>query len=152
METSGTSGKVAVEGHEVGQVEPAVERRHRGSGDSAQQRELHEVDVEVQDVEVLRALADLLQHQQVVRQRIAHRRVEAERGGGAFDQPGARLGIAAGEEGDVVALRHQLLGQVGDDALGAAVEPGRDALGQGRDLGDLHGWAPRGRGILRRPS
>ena len=46
-------GEDAVERHQVGQVEPAVQRRHRGGGDGAQQRELQEVDVEVQDVEVL---------------------------------------------------------------------------------------------------
>src|SRR5262249_44257348 len=46
--------------------------------------------------------------------------------------------IAAGEQGHVVAEPHQLLRQVGDDALGAAIEPGRNALHQGGDLRNSH--------------
>jgi len=47
--------------------------------------------------------------------------------------------VAAGEEGDVVSLPHQLIGEIGDDALGAPIKLRRNALVQWCDLGDAQG-------------
>ena len=85
----------------------------------------------------------LLQHGDVVGDRIAAGAVEAQRARRAGTQPRARLRIAAGEQRHVVAELDQLFGEIGDDALGAAIEPRRDALDQRRDLGDLHGSRAR---------
>ena len=64
------------------------------------------------------------------------------RAGALVGAAGTRLGlglrVAAGEQGHVVAELDQRVGQVGDDALGAAIEPRRDAFVQRGDLGDLH--------------
>ena len=43
-----------------------------------------------------------------------------------------------GEEGDLVALTHELLRQPGDDPLGPAVEFGRNRFGQRRNLRNPH--------------
>jgi hypothetical protein len=53
-------------------------------------------------------------------------------------QLGARLRITAGEQGDVVPKLDQFVDQPRHDAFGAAVELGRNALGQGGDLGNAH--------------
>jgi hypothetical protein len=46
--------------------------------------------------------------------------------------------IAAGEERHLVALRHQLFRQIGNDPFGTAVEARRAAFGERGNLGDLH--------------
>ena len=51
---------------------------------------------------------------------------------------GRRDRIAARKQRDVVAERHQFLGQVGDDPFGAAIEPRRHAFDKRRDLCDFH--------------
>src|SRR5207244_954850 len=62
--------------------------------------------------------------------------VQAQRLPGAGNE--ARLGhrVAAREQGDLVALPDQLLGEIGDDPLRAAVELGRHALIERCDLRD----------------
>ena len=52
--------------------------------------------------------------------------------------------FAAGEQGHVVALAHQLFAQKRDHAFRAAIEPGRNALHQRGDLSDFHGWVSLG--------
>src|SRR6185503_12046390 len=51
---------------------------------------------------------------------------------------GGRDRIPAGKQRDVMAERHQFLGQVGDDPFGAAVKPWGNAFDQRRDLRDFH--------------
>ena len=58
--------------------------------------------------------------------------------GSAGDQLGRGPRVAAGEQRDLVALANQLLGQVRDDALGAAVARRRHALDERRHLRDAH--------------
>ena len=95
-----------------------------GTAAGAREREVQVVDVEVDDVELGARWRDLLEQQDVVRQRVDAARVEPQRPRRARHQPRRGHRVAAGEQRDVVALRHELLGQVGDDALGAAVERG----------------------------
>ena len=78
---------------------------------------------------------DLLQHADVVR--LGHDRPgQAKCLRARRHQPGARDRVAAREERHIVALPNQLLGQIGDHALGAAVQLWRDALEERRDLCD----------------
>ena len=58
--------------------------------------------------------------------------------------------FAAGEQGHVVTLPHQLLGQVRDDALGASVKARRAAFVQGSNLRDFHGGSPALPGVENR--
>ncbi len=46
--------------------------------------------------------------------------------------------VARGEEGDVVPLLDEFLGEIGDDPFRASVQPGRHAFEQRSNLGDFH--------------
>ena len=96
------------------------------------------VDMEVQNVEIVGALAHAIEHQHVIGNRIADAGVEPQRLGHAGHEIGRRDRIAAREQRDLMAERHQFLGQVGDDPLGAAIKPWRNAFHQRRDLRDFH--------------
>ena len=82
------------------------------------------------NVECFGAPRHPVQHYQVMRKRIFASRIETQcaiaRG------PQCRLGlrVAAGEQGDLMTLAYQLLGQIRDNPLGAAVKLRRTALVQ----------------------
>ena len=109
------------------------------AGDRPKQRELKLVDMEVQDVELVGALAHAIEHQHVIGDRIDDAGIEPQRLGHAGHEIGRRDRIAAGKQRDVMAERHELFGQIGDDPFGAAIKPWRHALDQRRDLRDFHG-------------
>ena len=101
--------------------------------------------MEVQDVESSARVAHLVEHQHVIRDGIVDARVEPQRAGHATGtQLRAGDRIAAGEQGHVVALAHQLFGQVGDDTFGSAIESRRHAFHQRRNLRDFHIHDSRG--------
>ena len=92
--------------------------------------------MEVDDVELAATAKHLLQQEDVVRELIDATLVEAQGTRDDRDQACGGHGIAAGKERHVVALRDELFREVRDDALGTAVERGRDALVERRDLRD----------------
>ena len=140
--------ELVVDGLQVRDVEPAVERGHVGHAEAPRHREVEVVDVPVNDVEPMRRRRDRLQLDDLVRERIDDRLVEPQAARRAGDQLGGGPGIPAREERHVVALPDELFRQVGDDALGPAVSGGRDALHQWCDLCDSHrehpsfSWCP----------
>ena len=77
-----------------------------------------------------------------MRDRIDDGLIGPQAAGRAGDELGARLGVAAGEEGHIVTLPHELLGQVVDDPLGPAVSGRRDALRERCNLRDSHPEGP----------
>ena len=127
-----------IERQQIGQVLAAVQRRDGPARDRAEQREMKLVDVEMQDVEIVGALAHAIEHQHVIGNGIAHAGVEPQRLRHAGHEVGRRDRIAAGKQRHVMAERHQFFGQVGDDPLGAAIEPWGNAFDQRRDLRDFH--------------
>jgi hypothetical protein len=82
----------------------------------------------VQHVEQVGALADVFDQQRIGGDPVADVGVEPERPRLGGVQPGRDGGVAGGEQGDVVAQLHQRLGQLENDALGAAVMLRRDSL------------------------
>src|SRR5206468_3030051 len=68
----------------------------------------------------------------------ADRRVEAQGIGPGRLEPGGGLAVGAGEQGDIMTERYQLVAEIGDDPLGAAIEQRRHRLAEGSDLGDPH--------------
>ena len=126
-----------------GKVEPAVQRRHRGRSQTAREREMKEIGVKVRDVEVAGAAADFLELQHAIGQRVADLR-QSKRLRNARDELGRRLEVSAREQSHLMTLPHQLLGQIGDDTLRPAVKLRRDALDQGRNLGNSHSGTPLG--------
>ena len=103
-----------------------MQRRQSPIGEIVDQRGVNYIDVEVKNVELVDPAADLVQHDHVVRQRIAHCRIEAQRCVTAAHEPGRRLGVAAGKQGDVVSLAYELFGQKRNNAFRAAIKPGWD--------------------------
>ena len=130
--------KAQIERKKIGQVLAAMQCSDSAARDRPEQRKLKLVDMEVHDIEVVSALAHAIEHQHVIGNRVADAGVEPQRLGHARHQIRRRDRIAAREQRHVVAERHQLLGEVGNDPLSAAVKPWRHAFDQGRDLRDLH--------------
>ncbi len=100
--------------------------------------------MEVDDVELVRPAAHLVQHGHVRGQ------VRFQRGGiqpdglvAHRDQLGPGVGIGAGEQGDLVPQLDQGVAEVGHHPLGAAIKPRRNRLVEGRYLCDLHFNNPR---------
>src|ERR1019366_7393400 len=97
--------------------------------------------VEMQDVELRHPLGDPVEHDDVVGQRIVDAvEPECARHNGAQFRLGAR--IAAGEQGHLMALGHQLFRQPGYHPLGTAIEPRRHAFDQRRYLCNFHEPGP----------
>ena len=101
-------------------------------------REVELVGVEMQDVERGCHPPHLVEHHHVVGDRVDDARAQPERLGAAGHEPGPGARMAAGEQRHVVALRHQLLREVGDDPLRPAVKARGHALDQRGNLGDSH--------------
>ncbi len=90
--------------------------------------------MEMQNVEMRRAAADLFQHCDVMGKEILNFRIELS----ATSQTGHQLGtckrIAAGKKGHVMAQPYEFFGQAMDDSLRASVKLRRDAFCKGCDL------------------
>ncbi len=105
-------GKMAVKGGQVRKVLAPVQGGHCRLPESAQQRKLQEVDVEMEDVEFLRLLAHLIEHGDVPRHVVRHLRRQPQGGWGAGHQARGGARIAAREQGHVMALTHEFFRQV----------------------------------------
>ena len=117
---------------------------HRASGDVVEHREMQQVDVEMDDIEAVLRGAQLREHVQVRRDvRFQRRGIQANGLIAAGEKRGLGVGIAAGEQGDLMAQIDQRVGQMRHHPFGAAVKLRRDRLVQGRDLGDFHKRTPR---------
>ena len=130
--------ELGVDRLEVRDVEPAVERRGVWHAEPPRQREVEVVEVPVNHVEAVGLGRHRLQLDHLVRQRIDDAVIKPQGAGSARDQLRRGLRVTAGEQGDVVALANELLGQVGDDGLGASVSLWRHALDERRHLRDAH--------------
>ena len=132
----------AVDRGELGQIEAAVQggdERHVLAGEH---RVRPIIDVEVQHVEPVGALAHILDHQGVGGDPVADVRIEPQRTRPGRVQFGRGGGVAGSEQSDVVPHLHQGFGERIHDTLAAAVKLRRHGLEQGRNLGDTHGqWA-----------
>ena len=92
-----------IEREQIGQVLAAVQRGDSAARDRPEQREMELIDMEMQDVEVVGALADAIEHQHVIGDRIADAGVEPQRLGHAGHEIGRRDRIAAREQRHVMA-------------------------------------------------
>jgi hypothetical protein len=73
------------------------------------------VSMEVQHVEVARPLPHFLQHQHVVRERVANLRIETQASFAACHELRRRFRVAACEQCNLVTLAYQFFGEVGND-------------------------------------
>jgi hypothetical protein len=115
-----------------------MKRSQRPSCQRAEKRKVEEIDVKMKNVELLGALAHLINHQHEVRNDVAHGRIEAQRTRTTGSQLSAGDRVRACKERDIVAKPDEFFSQVGNDPLSAAIETRRNALDERSHLGDLH--------------
>ena len=130
--------EAGIKGLEICQILPAVKRGQSPSSQRAEKREMEEIDVKMENVELLRVLAYLIDHQHEVRNAVAHGRIEAERASTTGNQLGAGDRIPARKERHIVAKPDKFFGQIGNDPLSAAIETRRNTLNERSDLCDFH--------------
>jgi hypothetical protein len=99
-----------VEGLEILQIQTAMQCRQRAVGEISDQREMQQIDVEMQDIKLMRAAANFLQHHHLMRQLVLDRRVKPQRDVRAGYEPGVGDGVAAGKKRDFVALCNKFFG------------------------------------------
>src|SRR6516162_5436268 len=127
-----------IERHGMREVETTVESRNGASNKVPDQRAVQKIDVKMQNVELFRSAPHFFKHNYVIRQRLQKDRIEPKSHIAATHQLSCCFGIAAGEQGNVVALAYQLFSQVRNHSLGAAVVLGWHALVEWSDLGNFH--------------
>jgi hypothetical protein len=96
------------------------------------------VAVEVDKVEAGDILEDQLHEPDMVGERFLAVRVSPQGSRAGRDELRPGLGIAAGEERDLVAQANKFLYQVGNNALRAAIQFRGNAFGEGGDLCNSH--------------
>ncbi len=96
--------------------------------------------MKVQKIElfIVAFLPHALQHHHMQRVGITHGTIQTQGFGPSGVEFSRRLGIAAGEQRDVVAQCNEFLGEPVHHPLGAAVQFGGDGLRQRGDLRDAH--------------
>jgi hypothetical protein len=107
--------------------------------DSLEERQMNEIDVEVDHVEIGDPIAQRVEHREVCGQ-VGFQRsgIEANRLIAHRHKLRRGSGVGARKQGDIMAELDQCVGQVRDHPLRATVKPGRDRFVQGRDLGNSH--------------
>ena len=119
-----------------------MQRRHVAARDEARQRQVDEIDVEMHHVELGGALQQKFEQHHMIGDGVLNLGVEAQCGVAGGHQFGIGDRIPAREQGDIVALADEFLGQIGHNPLGAPVKPWRDTFIKGGNLRDLHRPTP----------
>jgi len=99
------------------------------------------IDVAVDHVELLRAVSDHPDLEQMGADRIRGARIQPQGARHRGDQPGRGPGITTREEGDLVPTADEFFGEPVNHAFRAAVKTRRDPLVQWRDLSDPHAFS-----------
>ena len=134
--------KFFVQGHQVGKIEPAMQGCHMWNRVSTSQREMNVIGMKVNNVKTRRPLEHLFEHNVVMSKRVKYI-VETQGSSAPRYQLRRSDRVAAGEESDLVSLPHQLLSQIGNYPLGAAIGSRRHTLVQRGHLRNCHATFPR---------
>src|SRR5262245_49087730 len=116
------------------QIKAAMECCNEWGGLAGEQRERVIVEMEMENVEVLRPVANVLQHHNVQGIGISDRPVETQGFWPHRFQLGRRMRIAAGKQRDVMTECHKFFGQPRDYPLGTSVEFWRNCFSQRTNL------------------
>src|SRR6266403_5660036 len=100
-------GKLVVNRRQIGQVEPTVQGGNVRKRSATRQREVKIVDMEMNDVELIKALKDLLQQDDMMGKSV-HRLAQSQRSRRDWNQMRGCPGIAAGEKCNFFSLPHEL--------------------------------------------
>jgi hypothetical protein len=103
---------------------------------------MHQIHVEVQNVEPFRTAPYLIQHHQNVRKRVSNCGVQAQCPRATGHQLSPRARVAGAKHRNLVTLADQFLCQIRHHALGSAIQPRGHRLGERGDLCDPHPGSP----------
>ena len=121
------------------EILPPVERVHRRRSGQTAEGKRKIIYVAVDHVEVAGAGEGEIEFaDQIDEHKITIGRAESHRARNHRDERRGGPGIAAREEGDVVAAPDQFFGEMGHHPFGPPVELRRHRLEQGRNLSDTH--------------
>src|SRR5437016_13293491 len=99
--------KLVVNRRQIGQVEPSVQGGQMRKGSATRQREMKVVDMKMNNVELVKALKDFLQQDDMMGKGV-YRLAQSQRARGDWNQVRGCLGIATGEKCDLFSLPHEL--------------------------------------------
>src|SRR6478752_4012224 len=100
-------GKLVVNRRQIGQVEPAVQGGNVRKRSATREREVKIIDMEMNDVELVDALKDLLQQDDMMSKGV-HGLAQSERARRDWNQVRGRLGVATGEKCNLFSQPHEL--------------------------------------------
>ena len=92
-----------IKGFEIAQILPAMKCSQGPSLQGAEKRKVNQIDMKMKNVELVRALSDLINQQHEVRNDVAHGRIKAKRTSATRSQLGAGDGVCARKERHIVA-------------------------------------------------
>src|SRR5262249_4110059 len=124
---------------ELEKIQAPMQRRDGGLSQAREHGKMHEVCMEMQNVEACGEAFYLFQHRQLIRNMVADPRIDAKGLLTTRHQPTGGLGCPARKERDLMPLRHEFLGEVGDRAFGAAIKARGHTFDEGSDLSYFHG-------------
>src|SRR6202451_2019721 len=87
--------KAAIKGLEIPQILSAVQRGQGPRRQRAEQGEMKQIDVKMENVEFVGALPNLIDHQHEARDSVEHRGIKPKRATATGNQLGAGNGVAA---------------------------------------------------------
>ena len=99
---------------------------------------MEQIDVEMENVEFLRVLTYLIDHQHKVRNAVVHGWIEPKRAAATWIQLGAGDGIPTCKQRHIMTKPNKLFRQIGNDPFSAAIETRRNALNERSHLRDFH--------------
>ena len=129
-----------VEMRQVGQILPAVQRRDSSRGSVMKDRKVELVDMKMEDVELVGHAPHSVEHHHVIRDWVAHVRIEPQRTFTTRNESSSRVRFRTGEECDVMPLRYQRLSEEACYSLRTPIGPRWNTLDQRSDLRDFHDW------------
>ncbi len=130
--------KTHIKRKQIGQILAAVQGGNGAVCDRPERRKLELVDVEMQNIKFVGALAHAIEHQHIIGDGIRTLASSRSALGPQLTRLAAVIRIAARKQCHVVAQCHQFLSQIGDNSFGAAIKPRRNAFDQRRDLRNSH--------------
>ncbi len=102
------------------------------------------IDVKMQDVEIVSATRDPVQHQHIIGNDVADARFEAKGAGHTGHEFSRRDRVAARKQRHLMPESDQFFGEIVNNSLCPAIGSRGDAFDKRRDLGDTHITGPLG--------
>jgi hypothetical protein len=96
------------------------------------------IDMEMQDVELVGAFADAIEHKHIIGNWILYVRIKPQRGRYTWHEARRRDRVATREKSHIVTKANELFAEIRDDPFSSTICSRRHALDERCDLGNLH--------------